>query len=157
MSGKQPTTVTFDGLVSQAVRQYLRDLPDFRKRFEGRFVFEDDEIEFHVEMALDQLNALAPVSRWTRRNVPYRSWLVRATAISLCKSRFHQLEGEEVARQDPGGVTATFPEFQSLARRLDREWQGLAAEVIAGKHSVNLGNYLDNADGIPSVYSPREY
>jgi len=157
MAGPQPTSSDFNGRVNQAVRQFMRDLPEFRKRFEGKFVFEDDEIDFHVEMALDRINSLVPVTTWSASTVPYRSWIIRAVAISLAESRFQQLEGEEVTAQDPGGVTATFPEFQSLGQRLGRAWVGLATEVVQGKQAINLKGYLSNADGISSVYGGREF
>ncbi len=157
MAGPQPTAATFNDSVTQAIRQYLRDLPDFRRRFEGDFVFEDDEIRFHVEMGLDRINSLVPVTSYAVNNIPFRSWLVRAVAISLCESRFHQLEGEEVVSNDPGGVSAVFQEFQSLGRRLGNAWGSLAQEIVRGKQAINLKSYLGNADGVPSVYAPCDW
>ena len=152
MTEKSPQAAAFEGQITLAIRQYLRDLPQFRKRFEGRVLFESDEIEFHLEMAVDRINATSPPTAFTVATMPFRSWLIRMTAINLLETRMNQLEVEERNTQDPGGITSVPVEFASLSRRLPLLLDQLTREIIGGKAAELMRGYLSTAEGISSVY-----
>ena len=153
MTEKSPQATTFDGQLAAAIRQYLRDLPEFRKRFEGTVVFEPDEVDFHLSMAVDRINSITPPTSFTSGTIPFRNWIIRMTAINLMEARLNQLEVEERVTQDPGGITSVPVEFKSLSRRLPILLDQLTREIIGGKAAELMRGYLSNASGVASVYS----
>lgn len=150
-------------LTEDHVRMFLRDyalghLPGGQ----GNIILDDvqftrDELTNAISFALDNFNAITPITSYTEENFPNRYILLLGTTKFLLMSEsFHQLRNQ-VNVQDgdiaPSGIYEKSQAYIALARAIGAEWQELAR---GNKTQINMESAY-GAVGSGYAYIGRGY
>lgn len=122
------------------VSTFLRDFPDYNILL-GDVQFTEEDINDAIKFAIDEFNALAPITNYTHENFPNDWLLLLGTAAHLLKSEaFLQLRN--MATYADGdvqniGVDDKGPAYMNFAQALRDEW---IANAQRFKQQLNMEN-----------------
>jgi len=135
-----------------SVRTYMRDFPELNRLLDHEEENSKEQQEFAIQMALDWINSIPPLSQYSLNRFPYLNWLIRAASLTLAESLLFQLERNDTTTQDPGGVMVSENQLKFLTQRIDRTKALLAQEIRNGKAAAQLNAALGASCGVESPF-----
>lgn len=122
------------------VSTFLRDFPDYNILL-GDVQFTEEDINEAIKFAIDEFNAMAPITNYTHENFPNDWLLLLGTAAHLLKSEaFLQLRN--MATYSDGdvqniGVDDKAPAYMNFVQAIQNEWMTSAQRF---KQQINMEN-----------------
>lgn len=120
------------------VTRFLRDYPDYNILL-GDVQFDDEDINDAIKFAIDEFNAMAPITNYTHENFPNDWLLLLGTVAHLLKSEaFLQLRN--MATYSDGdiqniGVDDKAPAYMNFVQALQTDWMTSAQRY---KQQINM-------------------
>ena len=134
-----------------AVKESMRDQPHLNRLIEGE-EHKDLNRKKALEEALDQLNALPPLTNFTFESCPFKSYLIDLAIARLLRSLLFLLERNETDIADGGGVVVKKKQIDLIRQTIDELRKEVIPLLEASKQAWALSDAIGYSGTVYSGY-----